>query len=205
MFKNLTIYILLFLNFSSIISHRCGTDLLMQKLNLTNKQNFVGVNRRRLSESFSPIKVQIDYTLLQNQNNKRIISDTNYQSFKKEIDKIPGYLEKIISVKHETFDEQELIKSINKQCLYSLGNTFKISTFNYDISSYDLIVYPIVDSNKKYVSDNVIAAASHCVFSSQASGRTERPIVGIVLLNNNLNAKRDLEYYIKNSIIPTFS
>ena len=176
----------------------------MQKLNLTNKQNFVGVNRRRLSESFSPIKVQIDYTLLQNQNNKRIISDTNYQSFKKEIDKIPGYLEKIISVKHETFNEQKLIESINEQCQYSKRNTFKISGFNYETSLYDLIVYPVVDSDKENVKGNVIAAASHCVVSSQVSGRTGRPIVGIVLLNNNLNAKIDLEYYIKNSIFHEF-
>ena len=201
MYGKLIIYALIIVfNFSSIISHKCGTDLLINKLNLTNNKNFVGENRRRLSDSFYPIRVKIDYTLLQNQNNKQIISNTNYQNFKNNLDKIPEYLAKIISVNRETFNEQELLYEINKNCQYSDKIHFRISTFNYDISSYDLIVYPVVDSYKEFVSDNVIAAAAHCI-SSSASGR---PIVGIVLLNNNLNTKRDLEYYIKNSIFHEF-
>ena len=201
MYGKLIIYALIIVfNFSSIISHKCGTDLLINKLNLTNNKNFVGENRRRLSDTFYPIRVKIDYTLLQNQNNKQIISNTNYQNLKNNLDKIPEYLAKIISVSRETFDEQDLLKEINKNCQYSDKIHFRISTFNYDISSYDLIVYPVVDSYKEFVSDNVIAAAAHCI-SSSASGR---PIVGIVLLNNNLNTKRDLEYYIKNSIFHEF-
>ena len=201
MYGKLIIYALIIVfNFSSIISHKCGTDLLINKLNLTNNKNFVGENRRRLSDTFYPIRVKIDYTLLQNQNNRQIISNTNYQNFKNNLDKIPEYLAKIISVNRETFNEQELLYEINDNCQYSNKIHFRISTFNYDISSYDLIVYPVVDSYKEFVSDNVIAAASHC-FKSPASGR---PIVGIVLLNNNLNTKRDLEYYIKNSIFHEF-
>ena len=41
----------------------------------------------------SPFK--IDYTLLQNQNNRQIISNTNYQNLKNNLDKIPEYLEKL--------------------------------------------------------------------------------------------------------------
>jgi len=164
MYGKLIIYALIIVfNFSSIISHKCGTDLLINKLNLTNNKNFVGENRRRLSDTFYPIRVKIDYTLLQNQNNRQIISNTNYQNFKNNLDKIPEYLAKIISVNRETFDEQELLYEINKKCQYSDKNYFRISTFNYDISSYDLIVYPVVDSYKEFVSDNVIAAAAHCI------------------------------------------
>ena len=113
MLKKPILYALLIINFSSMICHRCGTDLLIKKLNLKNNQTFTGGNRRRLSNEYTPIKVKIDYTVLQNQNNKRIISDTNYQRFKNELDKMPGYLEKIISVKHETFNAETLRKNIN--------------------------------------------------------------------------------------------
>ena len=114
MYGKLIIYALIIVfNFSSIISHKCGTDLLINKLNLTNNKNFVGENRRRLSDTFYPIRVKIDYTLLQNQNNRQIISNTNYQNFKNNLDKIPEYLAKIISVNRETFNEQDLLYEIN--------------------------------------------------------------------------------------------
>ena len=201
MFKKLILSLLLIINFSSMICHRCGTDLLINKLNLKNNQTFIGGNRRRLSYDYTPIKVKIDYTLLQNQNNRRIISDTNYQRFKMELDKMPGYLEKLISVKHETFNAEKLMEHINSKCQYSKKNIFTINNLNNDdTSTYDLFVYPIVDEDEELLKNNVIAAASHCILSQN----TYRPIVGMILLNNNLNSKNDLEYYIKNSIFHEF-
>ena len=201
MLKKLILYLLLIINFSSMICHRCGTDLLIKKLNLKNNQTFTGGNRRRLSNEYTPIKVKIDYTVLQSQNNRRIISDTNYQRFKNELDKMPRYLEKIISVKHETFNAEALRQNINSNCQYSKTNIFTINNLNDDdTSSYDLFVYPIVDEDEDLLNSNVIAAATHCILSNT----TYRPIVGIILLNNNLNSKNDLEYYIKNSIFHEF-
>ena len=198
MSKKLILYSLLIINFSSLICHRCGTDLLINKLNLTNSHILVGGNRRRLSNDFNPIRVKIDYTLLQKQKNSRIISDDNYNLFENELNKIPEYLKKIISVRQETFNAGELMKSINYNCQYSDKNIFKINNLdNNDVQSYDLFVYPVVDENK---GENIIAAATHCVLSETSY----RPIVGIILLNNNLNNKKDLEYFIKNSLFHEF-
>ena len=49
------------------------------------------------------------------------------------------------------------------------------------INSYDLIVFPRVDTEGDYLSSGIIAAAAHCLSSSY----TSRPIAGIILLNNS--------------------
>ena len=167
----------------------------MKKLNLNNSKVFIEGNRRRLSDEYFPIRVKIDYTLLNTQYNRREISDTNYELFKQELDKMPEYLGNIISVKRETFNKNSLVEAIKKNCIY---DQLTISDLNYDISSYDLFVFPRVD--KSQVKYNTIAAAGHCVLS----GATLRPIVGMIILNDNLNSKKDIEYYIKNSIFHEF-
>jgi hypothetical protein len=107
---------------------------------------------------------------------------------------MPVYFEKIISVRRETFNANELMGYINYNCQYSLDHTFTINNLNNDdTSSYDLFIYPIIDEE---LNNNIIAAAAHCVLSPNSY----RPILGIMLLNNNLNSKRDLEYYIQNSV-----
>ena len=195
MFNKEIFYVLLILNFSIMICHRCGADLLMKKLNLNNSKVFIEGNRRRLSDEYFPIRVKIDYTLLNTQYNRREISDTNYELFRQELDKMPEYLGNIISVKRETFNKNSLVEAIKKNCIY---DQLTISDLNYDISSYDLFVFPRVD--KSQVKNNTIAAAGHCVLS----GATLRPIVGLIILNDNLNSKKDIEYYIKNSIFHEF-
>ena len=181
MSKEFILSALLIINFSSIICHKCGTDLLINKLNLKKNKVFIGGDRRRLSSDFYPIRVKMDYTLLQNQNNRKVISDTNFELFKKELDKMPVYFAKIISVRRETFNANELMGYINYNCQYSLDHTFTINNLNNDdTSSYDLFIYPIIDEE---LNNNIIAAAAHCVLSP----KSYRPIVGIMLLNNNLN------------------
>ena len=167
----------------------------MKKLNLNNSKVFIEGNRRRLSDEYFPIRVKIDYTLLNTQYNRREISDTNYELFRQELDKMPEYLGNIISVKRETFNKNSLVEAIKKNCIY---DQLTISDLNYDISSYDLFVFPRVD--KSQLKNNAIAAASHCVLSEA----TLRPIVGLIILNDNLNSKKDIEYYIKNSIFHEF-
>ena len=113
MFNKEIFYVLLILNFSIMICHRCGADLLMKKLNLNNSKVFIEGNRRRLSDEYFPIRVKIDYTLLNTQYNRREISDTNYELFMQELDKMPEYLGNIISVKRETFNKNSLVEAIN--------------------------------------------------------------------------------------------
>ena len=187
-------YILIIFEISPLFSHRCGTDLLIKKLNLTANQASNKINRRRLSGTFNPINILIDYTTLKIQKNQGILSENSYQKFKTELDKIADYFKKIVYVQHENFYSYSLKSLINMKCDSQTEN------IDSSINSYDLIVFPQVDSNGEYLSNGVIAAASHCL----ASPYTGRPIAGIVILNKNLNSKRDIEYYIRNSIFHEF-
>ena len=69
-----------------------------------------------------------------------------------------------------------------------------------EIDPYDLIVYPQIDIEGTIADDNIIAAAAHCLLSES----TQRPIVGAIILNKNLNTKSDLSYYIRNTIFHEF-
>ncbi len=108
------LYILIFFEISPFFSHRCGTDLLIKKLNLTTNQASNKINRRRLSGSFTPINILIDYTTLKIQKNQGILSENSYQKFKTELDKIADYFKKIVYVQHENFYSYSLKSLINE-------------------------------------------------------------------------------------------
>ena len=101
-------YILIFFEISPFFSHRCGTDLLIKKLNLTTNQASNKINRRRLYATFTPINILIDYTTLKIQKNQGILSENSYQKFKTELDKIADYFKKIVYVQHENFYSDSL-------------------------------------------------------------------------------------------------
>ena len=67
-------YILIILNISSLFCHRCGTDLLIRKLNLKTNQSSNQISRRRLGNGFTPINILIDYTTLDIQKNQGTLS-----------------------------------------------------------------------------------------------------------------------------------
>ena len=189
----LTIFLLIILNFSFLFCHKCGADLLIKKLNakadITPKEN----KKRKLANEYTPINIKIDYYVLDIQKNQGLVSDFNYQSYKTELEKIAEYFKKIVSVQHELFDRESLLKGIKESCYSSMTDVG-------EIDSYDLIVYPQVDTEEQYLSSATIAAASHCLLSEVS----QRPIVGIILLNKNLNTKKDLEHYIRNTIFHEF-
>ena len=137
-------YILIFFEISPFFSHRCGTDLLIKKLNLTTNQVSNKISRRRLSGSFTPINILIDYTTLKIQKNQGILSENSYQKFKTELDKIAAYLKKIVYVQHENFFSEDLKGIINSYCVSQTEN------IDSSINSYDLLVFP----QDSYLSSN---------------------------------------------------
>ena len=187
------VFLIFILNFSSLFSHRCGTDLLLKKLN--SKQNTISnrVIRRKLSNEYSPLQIKIDYSILDLQKSLKQITEDSYNKFKTELDKMPNYFKKIISVQHEVFDKNNILSGIKNNCLSPIYNLD-------DIDSYDLIVYPEVDADGQFLGKNAIAAAAHCLLSQT----TQRPIVGTIILNKELNTKSDIGYYIRNTIFHEF-
>ena len=187
------IFLLITLNFSSLFCHKCGADLLIKKLNvnadITPKEN----KRRKLSSEYTPINIKIDYTILNIQKSLGLVNNFNYEAFQTELEKIANYFKKIVLVQHELFDQESLLEGIKKQCYSSITDLG-------EIDSYDLIVYPQVDTEEEFITSETIAAASHCLLSEVS----QRPIVGIILLNKNLNTKNDLEYYIRNALFHEF-
>ena len=187
------IFLLITLNFSSLFCHKCGADLLIKKLNvnadITPKEN----KRRKLSSEYTPINIKIDYTILNIQKSLGLVNNFNYEAFQTELVKIANYFKKIVLVQHELFDQKSLLEGIKKQCYSSITDLG-------EIDSYDLIVYPQVDTGEEFITSETIAAASHCLLSEVS----QRPIVGIILLNKNLNTKNDLEYYIRNALFHEF-
>jgi len=187
------IFLLITLNFSSLFCHKCGADFLIKKLNvnadITPKEN----KRRKLSSEYTPINIKIDYTILNIQKSLGLVNNFNYEAFKTELEKIANYFKKIVLVQHELFDQESLLEGIKKQCYSSITDLG-------EIDSYDLIVYPQVDTGEEFITSETIAAASHCLLSEVS----QRPIVGIILLNKNLNTKNDLEYYIRNALFHEF-
>ena len=194
MSSRLMFYILIILNISSLFCHRCGTDLLIRKLNLKTNQSSNKISRRRLDNGFTPINILIDYTTLDIQKNQGTLSKENYNNFKTELDKIVEYFRKIVYVQHENIYSSNLKRLINENCA---SQSTMIGTY---INSYDLIVFPRVDTEGDYLSSGIIAAAAHCLSSSY----TSRPIAGIILLNKELNSKSDVQYYIRNAIFHEF-
>ena len=187
------IFLLITLNFSSLFCHKCGADLLIKKLNvnadITPKEN----KRRKLSSEYTPINIKIDYTILNIQKSLGLVNNFNYEAFQTELEKIANYFKKIVLVQHELFDQESLLEGIKNQCYSPITDLG-------EIDSYDLIVYPQVDTEEEFITSETIAAASHCLLSKVS----QRPIVGIILLNKNLNTKNDLEYYIRNALFHEF-
>ena len=180
-------------DFLALFCHKCGADLLIKKLNANADITPKEIKRRKLSSEYTPINIKIDYTVLDIQKYHGLIDDFNYEAFKTELEKIADYFKKIVLVQHELFDQESLLKGIKEQCYSSITDLG-------EIDSYDLIVYPQVDTEEEFITSETIAAASHCLLSEVS----QRPIVGIILLNKNLNTKNDLEYYIRNALFHEF-
>ena len=182
--------ILIVLNISSFFCHRCGADALIKKMNL--KRTLIPsnkINKRKLDDEYTSINIKIDYNIFEKQKNEGKISNDNYQKYKLELDKLAIYINKIIEVQHESFDSN-LLSLINNYCEIPITNLG-------EIDQYDLIIFPSLDLEGQFIGEGILAAASSCIHSQY----NNRPIVGVIFLNKELNTKLDIEHYIKNALL----
>lgn len=182
---------LIIIDTSPFFCHKCGTDLLIKKLKLKVNQASNKISRRRLSNSFTPIKILIDDIILVKQCENGILSAFSYTKFKAELENIANYLKKIIYVQHENYSKEELINLFEENCISKCGHS-------YDLDFYDLVIFPQINED---LESNTIAGAHPCLLSSNG-----RPIAGIVSFNKqmNLRNKIDFNYYIRNTLLHEF-
>ena len=137
---------------------------------------------RHLQEGYKPIKIKMDYTYLESQNQSTDLTGR----LKTILDKTVSDLESLLSVQHTNFLYQA--EYISKFC--GVPNYSKdYMTWGY---SYDLVIIPYF--NDSLVSSSIQAAATACIAISE----TLQPKMGIIMINPNLEfSKQNTDKFLE--------
>ena len=172
------IIILFVLLIVPIYSFNCGANQIKDiKINQVSQP----VNKRKLSNVYTPIKIKMDYTYLESQKNSEDLTNRVEQV----LDKTITYFSKLLSVIHTDFYyQQEHFKSYCK--IPKFDSNYNTYGFN-----YDLVIIPYFSDT---IGQSVQAAATACV----AISGTMQPKIGVIMINPNLdfshvNSERFLE------------
>ena len=164
--KTSIIIFLLFL--TPIFTFKCGAnDIKDIKINKVSQPT----NKRRLTTFYTPIKIKLDYSYLDSQQNS---DQTRITKIKKVLDNTLTYFEKLLSVLHTDFSYQPT----------HFKNYCKIPVFGSDYNSWgydnDLVIIPYFSDT---LQSSVLAAATACVAISE----TMEPKMGVIMINPNLD------------------
>ena len=164
--KTSNIIFLLFL--TPIFTFKCGAnDIKDIKINKVSQPT----NKRRLTTFYTPIKIKLDYSYLDSQQNS---DETRITKIKKVLDNTLTYFEKLLSVLHTDFSYQPT--HFKTYC--------KIPVFGSDYNSWgydnDLVIIPYFSDT---LQSSVLAAATACVAISE----TMEPKMGVIMINPNLD------------------
>ena len=172
------IIILFVLLIVPIYSFNCGASQIKDiKINQVSQP----VNKRKLSNVYTPIKIKMDYTYLESQKNSEDLTNR----VEHVLDKTITYFSKLLSVIHTDFYyQQEHFKSYCK--IPKFDSNYNTYGFN-----YDLVIIPYFSDT---IGQSVQAAATACV----AISGTMQPKIGVIMINPNLdfshvNSERFLE------------
>ena len=151
-----------------IFTFKCGAnDIKDIKINKVSQPT----NKRRLTTFYTPIKIKLDYSYLDSQQNS---DQTRITKIKKVLDNTLTYFEKLLSVLHTDFSYQPT----------HFKNYCKIPVFGSDYNSWgydnDLIIIPYFSDT---LQSSVLAAATACVAISE----TMEPKMGVIMINPNLD------------------
>ena len=175
------IYFLIFINFYSVYSHRCGTDSLKIKP-YKIEDDKINKYHRRVSNEYTPIKIIVDYTQLQSQNS---YSNLDISFLKERFNNVAKYFSSLLSVQHLDgldIDKEKIKTYCNLN--YVDGNIVNI------INNNDVVIFPYIDDD---LNDQILAAAASCLVLT-----SYRPIGGIVALNSKLvTGKQDSNVYFE--------
>ena len=175
-----TFYILAFIVILSnnyIFGFRCGKDKLKIKPKKIKSSNV----KRKLSTSYTPISIKVDYTYLDSQN---IVSADNMLKLKSVISETINALSSLLEVKHQDVEIDK--DSVIEFC--------EIPVIADDYSNFlyenDLLILPYIDTD---YDENVLASAVSCMTLEDF-----QPKIGILALNGNITfAQKDTENYLK--------
>ena len=163
-----TSFIIFLLFLTPIFTFKCGAnDIKDIKINKVSQPT----NKRRLTTLYTPIKIKLDYSYLDSQQNS---DETRITKIKKVLDNTLTYFEKLLSVLHTDFSYQP-----------THFKTFcKIPVFGSDYNSWgydnDLVIIPYFSDT---LQSSVLAAATACVAISE----TMEPKMGVIMINPNLD------------------
>ena len=163
-----TSFIIFLLFLTPIFTFKCGAnDIKDIKINKVSQPT----NKRRLTTLYTPIKIKLDYSYLDSQQNS---DQTRITKIKKVLDNTLTYFEKLLSVLHTDFSYQP-----------THFKTFcKIPVFGSDYNSWgydnDLVIIPYFSDT---LQSSVLAAATACVAISE----TMEPKMGVIMINPNLD------------------
>ena len=163
-----TSFIIFLLFLTPIFTFKCGAnDIKDIKINKVSQPT----NKRRLTTFYTPIKIKLDYSYLDSQQNS---DETRITKIKKVLDNTLTYFEKLLSVLHTDFSYQPT----------HFKNYCKIPIFGSDYNSWgydnDLVIIPYFSDT---LQSSVLAAATACVAISE----TMEPKMGVIMINPNLD------------------
>ena len=163
-----TSFIIFLLFLTPIFTFKCGAnDIKDIKINKVSQPT----NKRRLTTVYTPIKIKLDYSYLDSQQNS---DETRITKIKKVLDNTLTYFEKLLSVLHTDFSYQPT----------HFKNFCKIPVFGSDYNSWgydnDLVIIPYFSDT---LQSSVLAAATACVAISE----TMEPKMGVIMINPNLD------------------
>ena len=163
-----TSFIIFLLFLTPIFTFKCGAnDIKDIKINKVSQPT----NKRRLTTFYTPIKIKLDYSYLDSQQNS---DETRITKIKKVLDNTLTYFEKLLSVLHTDFSYQPThFKTFCKIPVF--GSDY--NTWGYD---NDLVIIPYFSDT---LQSSVLAAATACVAISE----TMEPKMGVIMINPNLD------------------
>ena len=187
--KTFQIWILLiiFIQIETVISFKCGTNYLKIK---PKYLNIKGNNKTRSilkDTGDQPIEIAYDFTTLKKPNS---MSSSIFETVKNNLKETRNEFSKILQVQHTDIDLEGAAEDIMEACLL---NTIGEGYEDFLIDN-DLIIFPMFDT----LPSGVLAAAAPCLLHPE----TNRPVGGIVYINNNLDlGKTNTNFYMKNILL----
>ena len=174
---------LIFFIFDPVYCHKCGTDLIRKKPSFV-KINSVQKDKRKLSSTYTPIKIKVDLTYIKSQ---KLMDEAKLKNLENLFSYVTETFSSIISIEHKIIKD-DVSDYIKKECeVPILGEGIE----NW-YQTYDIIIFPQISDS---LNNSILAAATPCLLDNI----NYRPYAGVVLINKNLTSiKYDYDYYMKN-------
>ena len=169
---------------------KCGADKL--KLSPKNIETTEEEERRRLDSSYQPIRIGADYTTLKRPSS---MSLNTFEKIKDLIEETFDEFKKFLMVQPVDINLSGQLNDIKQSCdLETIGSNYA----NF-LKNNDVIIFPQFDDT---LQSSVLAAAMFCL----TTGRRNRPVGGVLLLNPSLSyTNKNSDIFMKNILLHEIS